>query len=221
MATITITNVTDTPIAGETDLQQAVAQAGSGDTLVLAGVLFGDLITLNSRLTIAAGKNLAIDFGSGGDTGVDGQIIVDAGATVTIENMFITDQDPGANSPDVPANGKAGVAGLPGTNGGGAGQNGGGGGDGQAATHPGADALGSIQNFGNLTLVDDNITGSSTAGNGSKGGDGGGGGGGGAGGPGNGGAGGAAGTAARADRVGTAQTAAMRSAPFSTPQAPT
>ena len=193
MTTITVTNVTDSPIAGETDLRQAVAQAGSGDTIVLAGVLFGDLIKLNAPLTIAAGKNLTIDFGSGGDTGIYGQIIVDAGATVKIANVFITDQDTGANSPDVPANGKAGIAGLAGTNGGGAGQNGGGGGNGQAATHPGANVLGSIENFGNLTLVHDNITGTSTAGNGAKGGDGGGGGGGGAGGPGNGGAGGGGG----------------------------
>ena len=132
--------MTDSPIAGgETDLRQAVAQAGSGDTIVLAGVLFGDLIKLNAPLTIAAGKNLTIDFGSGGDTGIYGQIIVDAGATVKIANVFITDQDTGANSPDVPANGKAGIAGLAGTNGGGRRRdNGGGGGNGQAATHPAA-----------------------------------------------------------------------------------
>jgi hypothetical protein len=32
MSTITVTNTTDTPVAGETDLRQAVAEARSGDT---------------------------------------------------------------------------------------------------------------------------------------------------------------------------------------------
>ena len=44
MSTITITNLTDTPVAGETDLRQAVAEAKSGDTIVLASGDFGELI---------------------------------------------------------------------------------------------------------------------------------------------------------------------------------
>jgi hypothetical protein len=193
MGTITVTNLSDTPVAGQTDLRQAVAEAAIGDTVVLASGDFGEIIQLESPLIIAAGKNLTIDFGAGEENEIDGSIIVDAGATATIADVEITNEDIGANSPDVPANGKAGTAGLPGTEGGGAGQNGGGGGDGEVATDPGANALGAVQNSGNLKLVDDTIIGFSTAGNGSKGGDGGGGGGGGAGGPGNGGAGGGGG----------------------------
>jgi hypothetical protein len=63
MSTITITNLTDTAVAGETDLRQAVAEAASGDTIVLASGDFGELIQLKSPLTVT-GTNLSIDFGA-------------------------------------------------------------------------------------------------------------------------------------------------------------
>ena len=56
MSTITITNLTDTPVAGETDLRQAVAQAKSGDMIVLASDDFGEFIQLKSPLVISAGR---------------------------------------------------------------------------------------------------------------------------------------------------------------------
>jgi hypothetical protein len=90
VSTITITNPSDTPVARETDLRQAVAEAGSGDTIVLTSSLFGELIRLSSPLVISAGKNLTIDFGAGEDGGIDGSIIVAAGATATIANVFVT-----------------------------------------------------------------------------------------------------------------------------------
>ncbi len=97
--------------------------------------------------------------------------------------MFITNQDIGANSPDAPAKGQDGVAGKSGKDGEGVGgQKGGGGGAGEGAFDPGADALGTIQNHGALTLRNDTITGASIAGNGARGGDGGNGAGGGNGG---------------------------------------
>jgi hypothetical protein len=174
MSTITITNPGDTPVAGETDLRQAVAEAHSGDTIVLASGDFGELIQLKSPLVIPTGANLTIDFGAGQDNGIDGSIIVNAGATATIANMFITDDELiGADSPDVPKDGEGGVAGVPGAEGGGAGTNGSGGGNGSVSMDPGADALGAVQNHGALTLVNDSIVGDSVAGNGAKGGDGG------------------------------------------------
>ena len=194
MSTITITNPSDTPVAGETDLRQAVAEAGSGDTIVLTSSLFGELIQLSSPLVISAGKNLTIDFGAGEDGGIDGSIIVAAGATATIANVFVTNEDLGKNSSDVPANGEGGVAGQSGIDGEGTnGTNGGGGGNGASATHPGVDALGAVQNSGNLKLVDDTIEGFSVAGNGARGGSGGDGAGGGSGGSSNKGPGGSAG----------------------------
>ncbi|MBV9908320.1 MAG: VCBS repeat-containing protein, partial [Hyphomicrobiales bacterium] len=174
MSTITVTNVTDTLVAGETDLRQAVAEAKSGDTIVLASSNdFGQTIQLKSPLVIAAGANLTIDFGAGKDNEVVGSIIVNAGATATISNVLIIDEDIGANSPDNPANGEGGVGvvgvAAPGVGG----QNGGGGGNGASATHPGSDALGAVQNSGKLTLIDDTVDGRSFGGESSKGGNGG------------------------------------------------
>jgi hypothetical protein len=83
MNTITVTNLSDTPVAGETDLRQAVAEAKSGDTIVGAGT---------------AGANLTIDFGDSSENEIVGSIIVDAGATATIANAFIVDEDIGAAS---------------------------------------------------------------------------------------------------------------------------
>jgi hypothetical protein len=117
MSTIPVTNLTDTPVAGETDLRQAITQAHNGDTIVLASGDFGELIQLKSRLIVSAGANLTIDFGAGEDNGIDGSIMVDAGATATMANMFITDEDIGADSPDRPANGEGGVAGMAGASG--------------------------------------------------------------------------------------------------------
>jgi hypothetical protein len=79
MSTIPVTNLTDTPVAGETDLRQAITQAHSGDTIVLASFDFGELIRLKSPLIVSAGANSTIDFGAGEDNGIDGSIIVDAG----------------------------------------------------------------------------------------------------------------------------------------------
>jgi hypothetical protein len=70
MSTITISNLTDTPVAGETDLRQAVAEADSGDTIVLASGDFGEFIQLKSPLTVT-GTNLTIDFGAGQDNEID------------------------------------------------------------------------------------------------------------------------------------------------------
>ena len=60
MSTITITNLTDTPVAGETDLRQAVAEADSGDTIVLASGDFGELIQLKSPLTVTGTNSRSI-----------------------------------------------------------------------------------------------------------------------------------------------------------------
>jgi FG-GAP-like repeat len=174
MTTITITNPTDTAVAGKTDLREAVAAAQSGDTIVLASGSFGDFIQLKAPLIIAAGKNLTIDFGAGEDNGINGSVIVNTGAVATIADAFISNQGVGANSPDHPANGAGGVAGQNGIPGEGTGgQNGGGGGNGASATDPGADALGAIQNSGVLKLINDTIVGSSVAGSGASGGRGG------------------------------------------------
>ena len=145
MSTITITNLTDTPVAGETDLRQAVAEATSGELISLARADFGEFIQLNSPLVISAGKDLTIDFGAGEDNEIIGSVIVSAGATATLVNMTKFDNDVGADSPDHPANGEGGVAGQSGVDGDGTnGQNGGGGGNRASATHPGADALGAV-----------------------------------------------------------------------------
>jgi hypothetical protein len=182
LSTITITNLGDTPVAGQTDLRQAVAEAKSGDTIVGSG-----FVTLDTPLIVSAGANLTIDFGSSASNEIEGSIIVEAGATATIENVFIVGQDIGASSPDRPANGGGGVAGQNGLDGFGTnGQDGGGGGNGASATDPGSDALGTIQNHGVLTLRNDVIFGSSFGGNGARGGNGGNGAAGGKGGSGNG-----------------------------------
>ena len=114
MSTITITNPSDTPVAGETDLRQAVAEAGSGDTIVLTSSLFGELIQLSSPLAISAGKNLTIDFGAGEDGGIDGSIIVAAGATATIANVFVTNEDLGKILRTSPPTARAGSQGKAG-----------------------------------------------------------------------------------------------------------
>ena len=103
--------------------------------------------------------NLTIDFGAGEDNEIDGQIVVDAGATATLANMAIFDDDVGAAAP-IPANGEGGVAGMAGANGdpgdpgqpGNYGTNGFGGADGESATEPGANAMGAVQNYGALAL---------------------------------------------------------------------
>ena len=134
---VTITNLADTPVAGETDLRQAVAAAKSADTIVLASGNSGEVIQLNSPLVLQAGANLTIDFGAGQDNEIVGTIVVNAGASVTIANVTITDDDVGANSPDVPMNGKPGVAGMAGASGDPDNQNGNNGsnGSGGAARH--------------------------------------------------------------------------------------
>ena len=125
MSTITIPNLTDTPVAGETDLRQAVARAHSGDVIVPTGSSF---IQLNPPLIFSAGANLTIDFGAGPSSEIEGSIVVNAGATVTIANVALTNQDLGASSPDVPPKGQDGVAGKSGEDGEGVGGQKGGGG---------------------------------------------------------------------------------------------
>jgi hypothetical protein len=81
-----------------------VAEAKSGDTIVGAGT-----VTLDARLIISAGANLTIDFGDSSENEIVGSIIVDAGATATIANAFIVDEDIGAaSSPNRPAGAGAG-----------------------------------------------------------------------------------------------------------------
>ena len=125
-------------------------------------------------MIISAGANLTIDFGSGAN-GIEGSIIVDAGATVTLANMFITDQDIGASSQDHPANGAGGVAGQNEIDGEATGgQNGGGGGNGASGDSyrdPTPWARSKITAFS--TLHNDTISGTSIAGNGANGGRGG------------------------------------------------
>ena len=228
MSTIPVTNLTDTPLAGETDLRQAITQAHSGDTTVLASGDFGELIRLKSPLIVSAGANLTIDFGAGEDNGIDGSIVIEVGATATMANMAITDNDVGSDSPDRPANWRArprgvtvesGDPGDPGQ-GGNFGLNGFGGADGQSSTQPGENALGAIENFGDLKLVSDIIVGFSVAGNGVRGGDGGDGASvGGA--PAFGGNGGDRARPVQAALAATAQTAATQSAEFSMQRVPT
>ena len=197
MTTITVDNYTDAPVAGEIDLRQAVAEASAGDTIAFPAhpTNSSPIITLDSPLVIAAGMDLTIDgeqgaqygFGAGGafsDGGVEinGVVVVDAGAVLTLENGTVADTYHVA-APPAAANGEGGVAGQDGTADGQNGTNGGGGGDGEAGAD-GQDALGVIQNAGTLTLVDEQVIGTTYASAGANGGAGGDGADGGSGGPG-------------------------------------
>ena len=130
------------PVMDESGLRQAIAAATNGDTIYV-----GTDIHLSAPLTIAPGANLtfagfSLTIDGRPNDGIDGSIIVDPGATLTIKNMLLT------NDAD----------------------------DGASASDPGADALGAVQNHGTLTLMDDSVTGVSTAGNGAPAGNSGGGG---------------------------------------------
>jgi hypothetical protein len=95
MSTITV------PVTDETGLRQAVAEARSGDTIYV-----GSDIHLSAPLTISAGANLTIaGFGvtieGSPNDGIDGSIIVDPGAALTIENMLVSNDDgDGASASD-------------------------------------------------------------------------------------------------------------------------
>jgi hypothetical protein len=183
VSTITVTNNTDTAIAGEIDLRQAVAEASAGDTIVFAPHECD--VTLNSPLVIAAGKDITIDGDPGATTGfgaqglyanegdgIAGQVIVDAGALLTLKNGYVLDSYLTTPSQPAGASGAGGVTGHDGTTDGQSGTDGTGGGNGAAGADS-ANVLGAIENFGALALVDENVSGFTYAGTGGAGGTGG------------------------------------------------
>ena len=50
MSIITVTNFGDAPVAGETDLRQAIAQAAVGDTIASADTSNGAFISLSAPI---------------------------------------------------------------------------------------------------------------------------------------------------------------------------
>jgi hypothetical protein len=191
MAIITITNQNDTPLAGYTDLRQAVAEAQSGDTIVFATT---SPQALNTPLEIGA-KTITIDGFSGHAGGstlvaIEGAVNVDAGANVTLEGIEIDGDNSamgiggqGGVAGQIGMNGAAGANGARGTGQPGAkGANGDDGGNGTDASSNGTTSLGALNNSGTALLIDSVVVGLSYGSNGGRGGDGGAGGFGGSGG---------------------------------------
>jgi hypothetical protein len=189
MATIYVTTDAD---SGAGSLRAAIASAASGDVIRFAPSLNAADVSVASVLEITAGKNITIEGGLGGgdELFAQGELLkVDAGATVTIENLALIGGASGAGDfpPTNGAQGTQGTPGLTGVNGsgasGGKGTAGGDGGDGSTGS-AGVNGLAAIENAGTLTLISAYVGGFATGGDGSgpaKGGAGGGGGTGGAG----------------------------------------
>jgi hypothetical protein len=88
-------------VMDESGLRQAIAAATNGDTIYV-----GTDIHLSAPLTIAPGANLtfagfSLTIDGRPNDGIDGSIIVDPGATLTVKNMLLTnDVDDGASASD-------------------------------------------------------------------------------------------------------------------------
>jgi hypothetical protein len=174
MTTITVTTLADTPSAGHLTLRQAVARAGSGDTIVFASDLHG-AVSLSRNLVIS--QSITIDGSQGHDFGLGGiavggigaSVIVDAGANVTMSHMQLVG---GAAGPSGTKKGAAGADGQQGQTGnpGGVGETGENGGKSNSPGFIGSPAL---INRGTLTLDHVNVSGSSSGGSGAAGGAGG------------------------------------------------
>jgi hypothetical protein len=198
MATLTVTTGQDIVAAdGELSLREAVNLAGKGDTIVFDRVIPFDVnCILKTPLVIGTGKVLTIDGRGGGYNqfdagGITGQVVIEAGADVTLRELFIsTGIRYGLSSPNDGAIGDRGDNGSSGLNGTTQNQPGSRGGDGMAGKigkRSSANALGilgAIQNKGRLTLDYVEVSGGAFSGSGALGGRGGNGGNGGGGGSG-------------------------------------
>ncbi|MCI4679807.1 hypothetical protein K9U33_14320, partial [Rhodoblastus acidophilus] len=175
MATWIVDNDTTTPVSGETNVAQAVAEAQNGDTIVIQGFATAGLLDIGKSLTIEGSPTF------GGELATS-QITVEAGANVTFAYLEISGGGggsgsglkgaDGADSTAVGANGVDGTAftGQPGSKGG----DGGNGDAGSDAAPIVGVAGGAIVNDGALTIVDSVVIGLSFSGkSGGKGGNGG------------------------------------------------
>jgi hypothetical protein len=198
MATLTVTTGQDIVAAdGELSLREAVNLARKGDTIVFDRIIpFDTNSILKTPLVIGSGKVLTIDGRGGGFSqfdagGILGQVVIEAGADVTLRQLLIsTGIRYGISSPNDGSIGDRGDNGTSGLNGTTPNQPGTRGADGLAGKigkGSSAEALGifgAIQNRGRLTLEYVEVSGGAFSGSGALGGRGGNGGNGGGGGSG-------------------------------------
>jgi hypothetical protein len=184
MTTIVVDNGSDTVVAGETNLRQAVAEAQNGDIILLdvsAGTTTPLEIT-SKTITIESdtSKGMTHYIGSPSN-GSQFSLVVDAGANVTFKGVEIVNGGQNATSGQDGTGGGDGTAGTAGTDGtygtGQPGTHGTDGTNGDAGTD-GTIVVGyappALDNFGSVTLVDSSVVGVGAAGaSGGSGGDGG------------------------------------------------
>ena len=187
MSVMTVTNAND---SGTGSLRAALAAAAPGDTIAFASGVTS--ISLASPLVIDGTVTIAGDYAkNNASVTINGEVIVQSTALVTMENMRIVSSDTGlaatANAEDGD-DGTAGTAGSDGTASGDPGTQGGAGDPGNDASAAngttGLAGTPAIENDGTLALIDSTVTGTATGGKGADGADGGGGGDGGSGGTG-------------------------------------
>ena len=181
MGTITVTTASDTVANdGVVSLREAIALAGAKDTVVFDRHLNG-IFNLSSPLAIGAGKTVTIDgglFPLNQIFGVliNGQIVVEAGANVTLRQLAVSMSSPGVDGPFKGEDGDGGTAGADGLDGvgknqpGTRGMDGTHGVDGTKASGAALGELGTIQNFGHLSLDYVEVLGGVNGGNGGHGG---------------------------------------------------
>jgi hypothetical protein len=96
LATIVVTNATDTPAANEIDLRQAIGQAASGDMISFSASVFtgpttitlgGSQLEINKNVTIN-GPTTGVTISGGNASRV---FQVDSGVTATLSGLTITD----------------------------------------------------------------------------------------------------------------------------------
>ena len=94
MAILTVTRLSNVPVAGKLTLRQAIAEASNGDTIVFAADLHGSVdlaknLVISKSITINGGQGDT--FGIGGITigGIGASVIIAAGADVTLQNVQI------------------------------------------------------------------------------------------------------------------------------------
>ena len=98
LSTFTVNNSTDTPVAGETDLRQAIASANSttgANTIEFASGGTAETITLSSQLTLSNTSGLQTITGPTGSVTVSGGnpsrvFQVNSGVTASISGLTIS-----------------------------------------------------------------------------------------------------------------------------------